>query len=145
MRERFTAVRSSRKKGIRMLRSCLLRCVLRCSSSPFAAQNCARNTGMSDKMICVSHRYLGQKRLDSACRPSEFQNNFCRHSLAPLNSAIARQSVLLPWPPPIGNYVSWNSATKIFISSTDSLGPIYAERAETIGQAQVLVALPIST
>src|SRR5207245_9843907 len=58
----------------------------------------------------------------------------------PLNSAIARQSVLLPLASPSsGITFSWDPASRTFVSSTDSLGPIFSERAETIGKNRVFV------
>jgi len=59
-------------------------------------------------------------------------------NLSPLNSAIARQSAILPLASPSsGITFSWDAAAKTFVGSTDSYGPILGERADTIGKYKV--------
>jgi len=109
-------------------------------SAVAAAQSLCSSGTTSDKMICLIPQVFGPNGLILPAGPSEFQNNFAGNSLVPLNSAIAKQSVLVPLASPSsGITFSWDSATKTFVSSTDSFGPIYAERAETIGRHRVLV------
>jgi hypothetical protein len=57
-----------------------------------------------------------------------------------LNASIARQAALLPLASPSsGITFSWDSAAKIYVATTDNLGPILGERAETIGKYRIYV------
>lgn len=104
------------------------------------AQSLCPSGVLSDKLICVIPQVFGPNGLVLPAGPSQFQNSFASNSLIPLNTAIARQSVLLPLASPSsGITFSWDPATKTFASSTDSLGPIFAERAETIGKYKMFV------
>jgi hypothetical protein len=94
----------------------------------------------SDKLICLIPQVFGANGLILPAGPSQFQNSFTSNSLIPLNSAIVRQSVLLPLASPSsGITFSWDPSSKTFVSSADSLGPIFAERAETIGKYRAFV------
>jgi hypothetical protein len=58
-----------------------------------------------------------------------------------LDSAVARQAALLPLASPSsGITFSWDSAAKVFITSTDSFGPVLSDRPETIGKYRVFIA-----
>lgn len=66
--------------------------------------------------------------------------SFLSSSLKPLNADIGSQSVLLPLASPSsGLTFTWDSSAKVFLPSTDSLGPVLGERAETIGKYHVFV------
>jgi hypothetical protein len=68
--------------------------------------------------------------------------SFNGNSLTPLNTAIATQSVLLPLASPSsGILYSWNSATKTYSPTTDSFGPIFGERADTVGKNRLFVGM----
>jgi hypothetical protein len=94
---------------------------------------------VSDKLICAIPQAFGPNGLVLPAS-SAFQNSFANNSLAPLNSAIARQSVLLPLASPSsGITFTEDPVSKLPVPSTDSLGPIFAERADTIGKHQLFV------
>jgi len=104
------------------------------------AQNLCPAGVQSDKLICLIPQVFGPNGLVLPAGPSQFQNDFASNSLVPLNSAIARQSVLVPLASPSsGITFSWDPATNTFASSTDSLGPIFAERAETVGKYRMFI------
>ncbi len=116
--------------------------VLVCFSSIAFAQNLCPPGVKSDKLICVIPQAFGPNGLILPAGPSQFQNSFAANSLVPLNSAIARQAILLPLASPSsGITFSWDPVAKAFVPSSDSFGPIYAERAETIGRSKVSVGL----
>jgi hypothetical protein len=65
---------------------------------------------------------------------SAFQSNFGR-----FNIALASQLSALPLPSPASGFTyRFDSATGTFARSTQSFGPIMADRAETIGRGRVL-------
>jgi hypothetical protein len=107
------------------------------------AQNLCPATGTSTgKLICLVPQVFGPNGLVLPAGPAQFQNNFADNSLAPLNSAIARQSIFLPLASPSsGITYSWDPIAKIFSPTTDSFGPIYAERAETIGKYRLFLGV----
>jgi len=70
-----------------------------------------------------------------------FPDDFLARSLRPLSSSVARQAALLPLASPSsGITFSWNEEAKVFSASTDSFGPIFGERAETVGRHKALAA-----
>ena len=70
---------------------------------------------------------------------SAFQLNFRR-----FNIAIASQLSALPLPSPASGFTyRFNADTGTFVRSTQSFGPILAERAETIGRGKTLVGYNI--
>lgn len=72
---------------------------------------------------------------------SQFQSNF-----TPLNSAIGSQLTLLPIASPASGFVySRDESTGLTVRSTQSLGPIMSERAETIGRHKLFVAFTNQT
>ncbi len=102
------------------------------------AQSLCPASVASDKLICLIPQVFGPNGLVLPAGP--FQNSFASNSLAPLNSAIARQSVLLPLASPSSGIIfTQDPVTKLPVPSTDSLGPIFAERAETIGKYRAFV------
>jgi hypothetical protein len=99
----------------------------------------------SDKLICVIPQVYGANGLvlqnvsAQALGVAPFQNGLPA-ALSPLNASVARQTALLPLASPSsGITFSWNEAAKVFVESTDSLGPVFSERAETIGKSRVYV------
>jgi hypothetical protein len=106
------------------------------------AQNLCPSGVQSDKLVCLIPHVFGINGVAVAnpnpSQPVPFQTNFLSTSMSPLSSAIARQAALLPnASPSSGITFSWDPLTKTFASSTDSLGPIFSERAETIGKHKV--------
>ncbi len=96
----------------------------------------------SDKLICVIPQTFGvnESLPRASTNASQFQIDALNRSLRPLDSAVARESALLPLASPSsGLTFSWDPAAKVFTSSTDSFGPILGERAETIGRYRVFL------
>ena len=62
-------------------------------------------------------------------------NSAFQQSFSPLNTAIATELTLLPIPSPASGFIYHEDPTTGLVSrSTQSFGPILAERAETIGK-----------
>ncbi|HEU4416278.1 MAG TPA: transporter [Candidatus Angelobacter sp.] len=71
-----------------------------------------------------------------------FQNSAFTSALTPLNSALGRQSALLPLASPSSGFTfQWDPLAKVPVPSTDSFGPILSERAETIGKHRVFLGV----
>ena len=98
----------------------------------------------SSKLICMIPQIYGSglqiQAVSFGGAPINNPNfqSVLTENLSPLNSALARQSATLPVSSPSsGITYSWDAAAKTFVSSTDSYGPILAERADTIGKYKV--------
>jgi hypothetical protein len=110
------------------------------------AQNLCPAGTASDKLVCLIPQVYGVNGLPvqavsfgGAPISTHFQN-VLPDSLSPLNSALARQSAVLPLASPSsGITFSWDPTAKVFLPSTESLGPILGERAETLGQYRVFL------
>jgi hypothetical protein len=110
------------------------------------AQNLCPNGTKSDKLVCLIPQVYGPNGLvlinNNAQQlgiASGFQNGLPQ-ALSPLNSSIARQTALLPLASPSsGITFSWDAASKVFVATTDSYGPILGERSDTIGKYRVYV------
>lgn len=126
----------------RSLLSSLLFCfVLTCTAAK--AQNLCPPGVKSDKLICLIPQVYGVDGLQvQATSPGitpHFQN-VLPDSLRSLNSAIARQAVLLPLASPSsGITFTFDPEHHVYLSSTDSFGPIFSERADTIGKYKAFV------
>jgi len=105
------------------------------------AQNLCPSGVQSDKLICLLPQVYGVNGLELTNTGAEFQNNFLTSNLRPLNSALARQSTLLSQTSPSsGLEFIWDPVNKVFLSATESFGPVFSERAETIGRHRVFLA-----
>jgi hypothetical protein len=111
------------------------------------AQSLCPSGTTNDKLVCVIPQVYGPNGLVlqntnfQALGVAPFQDGLPQ-TLSPLNSSIARQAALLPLASPSsGITFSWDAASKTFIGSTDSFGPILGERAETIGKYRVFVGV----
>jgi hypothetical protein len=129
-----------------MLRHSLFTALLSCgflTCTIASGQNlCPAAATPSSRLICLVPQVFGPNGLVLPGGPTQFQNNFAGNSLTPLNSAIARQSVFLPLASPSsGITYSWDPSAKTFSPSTDSFGPIYGERAETIGRYRLFLGV----
>jgi len=63
-------------------------------------------------------------------------------TLSPLNGDISRQISLLPTASPGSGFsLMFDPALKTFVTTTDSLGPIIGERADTIGRHRIAVGV----
>ncbi len=107
------------------------------------AQNLCPAGVPSDKLICLIPQVYGPNGLvlqntnAQALGVAQFQNALPQ-ALSPLSASVARQAALLPLASPSsGITFSWDEASKIFVESTESLGPIFGERADTIGKYRI--------
>ncbi len=103
-------------------------------------QNLCPNGVQSDKLVCIIPQVYGINGLNVAntSASGQFTSDFLTSSLSPVQSSIARESALLPLASPSsGVTFSWDPTAKVPVPSTDSLGPILGERADTIGRYKV--------
>ena len=147
-----------------MLRHFLLvtAAVLFCSVFMNAQGLCPAGSSLhADKLICLMpDMFQGGLLMAGPCPPTQCgapQGNgqtindhshdfglqgFERSSLTPFNSALSTQASLLPVASPAAGLVfSWDPTAKVFSASTDSLGPILGERADTIGRHRLFVGV----
>ena len=109
-----------------------------------SAQSLCPSGVTSDKLICLIPQVYGINGLKVSLTPqagapvADTFQNVLPDNLSPLNSAIARESAVLPLASPSsGLTFSWSAAAKAMVPSTDSYGPILGERADTTGKYQV--------
>ncbi len=117
-------------------------CVVVLTSTSLSAQDLCPVGTPSDKLVCVIPQAFGVNGIQVAnpSHQNDFQLSFLSSSFRPLDSAIARQVVLLPIASPSsGITYSWDPGTQTQIRSTDSFGPVLSERAETIGRYKVFL------
>ena len=119
-------------------------CIVLCCGIA-SGQNLCSTTVLSDKLICLIPQVYGpdglvlQNTNAQALGVAPFQNALPR-ALSPANASVGRQTALLPLASPSsGITFSWNEESKIFVESTDSFGPIFGERADTIGKRRVYI------
>lgn len=108
------------------------------------AQNLCPAGVASDKLICLIPQVYGVNGLEMANPDGagQVQTNVLTVKLRPLDSAIAKQVALLPLASPSSGFTySWDSGSKTFLSTTDSFGPIFSERAETVGRHRVFLGV----
>jgi Putative MetA-pathway of phenol degradation len=127
----------------RLLLPCVFSLTMTCALS--LAQTCPNGT-KSEKLLCLVPQVYGINGIGPALSygttQGQFSANYLANSLKPVESSIARQSALLPLASPsAGITFSWDSSAKVFVSSTDSFGPIMGERAETIGKHRVFLGV----
>jgi hypothetical protein len=71
--------------------------------------------------------------------PFHFVSDFTS-TLKPLTEDIGRQTNLLPLASPSSGFtLTYDPSLKTFVTSTDSLGPILGERAETVGRHRLFI------
>src|SRR6202050_5846711 len=71
--------------------------------------------------------------------PFHFLSDFGT-TLKPLTEDIGRQTNLLPLASPSSGFtLTYDPSLKTFVTSTDSLGPILGERAETVGRHRLFI------
>lgn len=103
------------------------------------------STVANAKLLCTIPNLYGSNALQmqnvnsQALGVAPFQSTLPQ-SLATLNASIARQTALVPLASPSsGITYSWDTASKVFVASNDSFGPILSERADTIGKYRFYV------
>lgn len=105
-------------------------------SFPVAGADVMATANRGEKLAFIIPNLFGQDGLTlpnpthNAHFDSAFQANFI-----PFNTAIAGQLTSLPIPSPASGFTySFDKSLGVYTSSTQSFGPILAERAETIGK-----------
>src|SRR5437867_5054778 len=125
------------KRAIWIALSCLF---LTCVNTK--AQDVCSNATNTDKLVCfLPQSFSSGLKLAQGAHQGHFGvDSFLNSSFRPFNSAVGTQSTLLPLSSPSsGLTFTWDPAAKVFTSSTESLGPILGERAETIGKYKLYV------
>jgi hypothetical protein len=115
------------------------------------AQSAGPCAVQSSKLICVTAQEYGSAAFgfvsvlqnygpdNQDFHPKHFSSDFS-NTLQPLSAAIGRQANLLPLASPSsGVILVYDPGLKTFVASTDSLGPILGERAETVGRHRLFV------
>jgi len=98
----------------------------------------------SSKVGCVIPQLFGSQArgivLPNIFHEAHFLSDF-QSSFTPLNAAIATQLTLLPLASPASGFTyKYDSATGGYIPSSNTLGPILTERAETLGRGKFFFA-----
>jgi len=123
-----------------MLRASVI--VLFCAavtSSVATAQNLCPAGVNSTKLICMLDQNIVLSNVVSGQSVAPFAGDF-NGAFSGLNSAIGRQSTLLPSASPSsGITFAWDAVSKTFVATTDSYGPVLTDRAETIGRGRVFI------
>jgi len=105
------------------------------------AQNlCAAS--ISGTLVCKVPEVYGPTGLvlPAGSGPPALVGSFNGNNLSSLNTAVATQSVLLSLASPAAGIIyAYDPTTQIFAPSTDSFGPIFGERADTIGRHRFFV------
>jgi hypothetical protein len=131
----------------RFLRFTVFAClaVLLCSLSAKAQGPCSI-TSLTAKEVCTIPQVYGPGGLanGAALAPvGDHQGHFASDftsELAPLNSAVATQLVLLPLAAPAsGIALTFDKSLGVYIASNDSFGPVLSERASTLGRHRFFV------
>jgi hypothetical protein len=79
--------------------------------------------------------------LASQTHAAHFESSF-RQSFTPMNSAVGSQLALLPFASPASGFVyTFDTAAGVYSRSSQTLGPIISERAETIGRRRLFVGI----
>jgi hypothetical protein len=106
----------------------------------------------SDKLICLIPQSIGVSESLTVGTTAggggltvghtPFALSSLGNSLKSLSSSAAEESALLPLAsPPSGIVFTWDPAAKILVPSEGSLGPVLADRAETIGKHKVFLGI----
>ena len=113
-------------------------------SSAFAQGPCSMPNSGSKLGCVIPQEYGAVNAFQSVLfpvggHPFHFLSDFGT-TLKPLTEDIGRQTNLLPLASPSSGFtLSYDPSLKTFVTSTDSLGPILGERAETVGRHRLFV------
>src|SRR5262245_40779722 len=100
---------------------------------------CPDNPADEKPLACIIPQIFGSTGFVDATSP--FPSEFVSKSLAPFSTSIARQAAQLPLASPAsGVTYTWDRQTGVHVETAESLGPIFGERAETIGRFKSSVA-----
>jgi hypothetical protein len=119
-------------------------CLIPVAARSQTTQVCLGGPATTNKLICLIPGAYGPNGLVTAApgtvHAGHFENTFVNTAVTPVSSAIATQSSLLPLASPSsGLTFVWDPIAKVFAPSSDSLGPILSERAQTIGRHRLFV------
>lgn len=128
---------------MRKVSVCVAMVVLFGCGSALAQGPCSQQ---SSKLACVIPEEYGATTqslenvfFDAGGHPFHFVQDFTQ-TLAPLTADIGRQANLLPLASPSSGLVlTYDPTLKTFVTSTDSLGPVLGERAETVGRHRLFL------
>jgi len=115
-------------------------CILLTSTVAKSQSVCAAS--LSNKLVCSVPEVYGPDGLvlPAGVGPPALVGSFNGNNLSSLNTAIATQSVLLSLASPAAGIIyTWDPSTQIYSPATDSFGPIFGERADTIGRHRFFV------
>lgn len=103
-----------------------------------SAQICP-TTAVSNRLICTISQLYGPAglTLPNPNHQAHFQASI-QQSFTPLNAAISQELSILPLASPASAIsFTFDRTLGVFTRSTDSYGPIFGERAETIGRRRI--------
>jgi hypothetical protein len=111
-------------------------------------QNPCSTTSLTEKEVCTIPQVFGPAGLSNGgalatvgSHAGHFESDFTA-KLAPLNSAVATQLVLLPLASPAsGIGLTFDASLGVFVASNDSFGPVLSERATTLGRHRFFVGV----
>jgi len=128
----------------------ILSCCASVSAQSSAVAPCP-NTGYNGKVACMLPDIYGRRNGEGALSGSQdFGNaghvghfdNGLAGSLGTINGDISQQLGLLPLASPGSGFsLTFDPALKTFVTSTDSLGPILSERADTVGKHRLAIGV----
>jgi hypothetical protein len=128
----------------------LLVCILSLGSNAYGQAACPPSA-FNGKLACIlpalygstsgSGGFSAQGAFGNLNHVGHFDASIAQ-TLSPLNGDISRQINLLPTASPGSGFsLMFDPALKTFVTTTDSLGPIIGERADTIGRHRIAVGV----
>jgi hypothetical protein len=122
----------------------LLFAALLVGAAAFAQGPCS---AQSSKLACVIPQEYGPGGFSTAAQGVFAKNHHEGHFdnsigslLGPVTQEIGRQANLLPLASPSsGVILTYDSSLKTYVASTNSLGPVLGERAETVGRHRLFI------
>jgi hypothetical protein len=124
----------------------LLLCALSLGSNAYAQAPCP-TTAFNGKLACMlpdlygSGGFSAKGAFGNPTHEGHFDASIAQ-TLSPLNSDISRETSLLPTASPGSGFsLIFDPALKTFVTTTDSLGPIMGERADTIGRHRIAIGV----
>jgi hypothetical protein len=128
----------------------ILCCCASASAQSSAVAPCP-DSGFNGKLACMLPDIYGRSTAQGALSGSgDFGNprhvghfdNGLAASLGAINGDISQQLGLLPLASPGSGFsLTFDLALKTFVTSTDSLGPILSERADTVGKHRLAIGV----
>jgi len=121
--------------------------LLAIAGSLLAAQATAQHTGRLSRLLLDLYGEQGlivesQARLPSGATHSAHFNSGFQTQFNLFNAALASQIAAVPIPSSASGFTyEFDAELGVFTRSTESFGPILAERAETIGRGKVAIGL----